>query len=530
MPRDCPPDLTVARAEAEFERLAQAGEVSSISGDSSASDDDSDGPQQQQRRQQRRAARASLGAKVVFADTAGGLFAVWRAALASPREEKEDTAWGCGSLLSAPARLRALRSSPGAWVVLLARGGHFAAVVVRMSQAPEPKHVIAHRTFHRYVVRAKQGGRQGTKDATGKSIKSAGSALRRANEQALERDIRGLLTGEWKQHVSSADLIWLAVSDTDRRILVGTGAAGDSGAPLHRDDPRLRRVPFGTRRPTLQEAQRVASLLATVDLGITPAEESDGDDTAEGRVRQEPARAAPGGGGGGGGETALHVASRAGDVAALVQLLAGGADPCVRDARGRPAAQVARNRATHHAFQRARAAAPDAWDWDAACVGPPLTPAMEAAEAERRAVADAARRQAARERQARREEEQAQAQAQAQQREERDAAALEEALKGAGTPACANESRASLRYTTHTRWRPRAPQGPAAAQPPSSGRPQTRSGRREKRGLPPQKSGWPGWASEAAGHAAGVALLALTALLLSRLQQRPQRHRARQLE
>ena len=521
------PGLTVARAEAEFERLAQAGEVSSISGDSSSSDDDSDGAQQQQQRQQRRAAKASLqpslGAKVVFADAAGGLFAVWRAALASPREEKEDTAWGCGSLLSAPARLRALRASPGAWVVMLARGGHFAAVVVRMSQAPEPKHVIAHRTFHRYVVRAKQGGRQGTKDATGKSIKSAGSALRRANEQALERDIRGLLAGEWKQHMSGADLIWLAVSDTDRRILVGTGAAGDNSAPLHRDDPRLRRVPFGTHRPTLQEAQRVASLLATVDLGITPAEESDGEDTSDGRVRQEPARAAPGGG-----ETALHVASRAGDVAALVQLLAGGADPCVRDARGRPAAQVARNRATHHVFQRARAAAPDAWDWDAACVGPPLTPAMEAAEAERRAVADAARRQAARERQARREGELAQAQAAAQQREERDAAALEDALKGAGTPVCANESHALLRYITHTRWRPRAPQGPAAAQPPSSGRPQTRSGRREKRAPPPQKGGWPGWASEVAGHAAGVAMLALTALLLSRLQQRPQRHRARQ--
>ena len=492
--------------------------MSSISGDSSSSDDDSDGPQQQQRRQQRRAARASLqpslGAKVVFADTSGGLFAVWRAALASPREEKEDTAWGCGSLLSAPARLRALRASPGAWVVMLARGGHFAALVVRMSQAPEPKHVIAHRTFHRYVVRAKQGGRQGTKDATGKSIKSAGSALRRANEQALERDIRGLLTGEWRQHVSSADLIWLAVSDTDRRILLGTGASGDSSAPLHRDDPRLRRVPFGTRRPTLQEAQRVASLLATVDLGITPAEESDGDEPGErpghGRAQAEHPRVAPGAAGSGG-ETPLHVASRAGDVATLVQLLAGGADPCARDGRGRPAAQVARNRATHHAFQRARAAAPDAWDWDAAGVGPPLTPVMEAADAERRAAVDAVRRQAARERQAKREGELAQAQAATQQREARDAAALEEALKGA-VRLPASRLYALLLALHDMTWltpggalvRPRGPQ--QRSRPARGGRrraaPGARSTCRRRREAPGRagrrrrratRRGWPSW-------------------------------------
>jgi len=386
----------------------------------------------------------------VFADASGGLFAVWRAALASPREEKEDTAWGRGSLLSAPARLRALRASAGAWLVILARGGHFAAVVVRMCDAPQPRHVVAHRTFHRYVVRAKQGGRQGTKDATGKSIKSAGSALRRANEQALERDIRGLLCGEWKMHCSSADVIWLAVSDTDRRILLGSGS-GDDGAPLQKDDARLRRVPFGTRRPTLQEAQRVASLLGSVDLGIAPAADSDGDEPLP--QRHVPREAAPAAGG----ETAMHLASRAGDVATLVQLLASGAeDPCARDARGRTPAQVARNRAVQHAFQRARAAAPEACDWDAAGVGPPLTPAMEAAASERRAAADALRRQAARERRAKQEAEQEKAEAEAVAREARDAAALEAALTGAWSMQCMCVYFCA-HITSHTRWRPRAP-------------------------------------------------------------------------
>jgi hypothetical protein len=170
----------------------------------------------------------------------------------------------------------------------------------------------------------------------------------------------------------------------------------------------------------------VASLLGSVDLGIAPAADSDGDEPLP--QRHVPREAAPAAGG----ETAMHLASRAGDVATLVQLLASGAeDPCARDARGRTPAQVARNRAVQHAFQRARAAAPEACDWDAAGVGQPLTPAMEAAASERRAAADALRRQAARERRAKQEAEQEKVEAEAVAREARDAAALEAALTGA---------------------------------------------------------------------------------------------------
>lgn len=41
--------------------------------------------------------------------------------------------------------------------------------------------------FLRYVVRAKAGGRQSTRDSTGQAPKSAGSSLRRHNEAALEK-------------------------------------------------------------------------------------------------------------------------------------------------------------------------------------------------------------------------------------------------------------------------------------------------------------------------------------------------------
>ena len=59
-----------------------------------------------------------------------------------------------------PALLE-LRADPRKWVVVLSRGGHFAAAVFNCQPAGErhskkdPPHfeVVAHKTFHRYVVR-----------------------------------------------------------------------------------------------------------------------------------------------------------------------------------------------------------------------------------------------------------------------------------------------------------------------------------------------------------------------------------------
>ena len=45
--------------------------------------------------------------------------------------------------------------------------------------------MIAHKTFHRYVVRAKRGTAQSARDAQGNAPKSAGANLRRYNEAAL---------------------------------------------------------------------------------------------------------------------------------------------------------------------------------------------------------------------------------------------------------------------------------------------------------------------------------------------------------
>ena len=46
--------------------------------------------------------------------------------------------------------------------------------------------VVVHKTFHRYVVRAKRGTVQSQHDNTGKYAKSAGACIRRSQEAAFK--------------------------------------------------------------------------------------------------------------------------------------------------------------------------------------------------------------------------------------------------------------------------------------------------------------------------------------------------------
>jgi hypothetical protein len=140
-------------------------------------------------------------------------------------------------------------------------GGHFAAMLV--SLAPEihrkqggvedrQARVIAHKTFHRYTTRRKQGGSQSASDASRGAAHSAGSSLRRYNEAALEKDIREVLS-DWKGMIDTAELLFVrATGKTNRKTLFGQY----DGQVLRQNDPRLRGFPFNTRRATQGELMR----------------------------------------------------------------------------------------------------------------------------------------------------------------------------------------------------------------------------------------------------------------------------------
>lgn len=162
------------------------------------------------------------------------------------------------------------KASPHIFMCMIG-GGHFAAMLV--SLAPEihrkqggveerQARVIAHKTFHRYTTRRKQGGSQSASDASRGAAHSAGSSLRRYNEAALEKDVRELLA-DWRQMISTADLLFVrATGKTNRRILFGQY----DGQVLRQNDSRLRGFPFSTRRATQGELMRCFKELTRVKV------------------------------------------------------------------------------------------------------------------------------------------------------------------------------------------------------------------------------------------------------------------------
>jgi len=142
------------------------------------------------------------------------------------------------------------------WAVIMLGGGHFAAAIFK---GPD---LLCHKTFHSYTVRAKQGGSQSSKDnkSGGSHPKSAGAALRRYNEAAFTEHVHSILTS-WTDELNRCNLIFCRAASSNHTILFG-----GKTAVFDKTDPRLRSIPFPTRRATLKEVKRVWLGLATIDI------------------------------------------------------------------------------------------------------------------------------------------------------------------------------------------------------------------------------------------------------------------------
>lgn len=320
-------------------------------------------------------------------------------------------------------------------------GGHFAAMVVSLvprvgknsAGAEERKaNVLAHKTFHRYTTRRKQGGAQSSNDAAKGAAHSAGSSLRRYNEAALTNEVRELLN-EWRSMIDSAELIFIrATGNTNRRTVYGPYER----QVLHSNDPRIRGFPFNTRRATqaelmrafveitrvkvsevdeaalaaaaIAEAERVAKATPTSQSSDKPIEPKISDEEAaallhttqlQSLIRRSKAPAvlsylsnnslspdflfqstntkqhhhA---------STPLHLAASTNSPAVVHSLLTkANANPTLLNGEGKPAFALAGDRATRDIFRVARRElGEERWDWTAAQV----PPALSRSEAEER--------------------------------------------------------------------------------------------------------------------------------------------------
>ena len=163
-------------------------------------------------------------------------------------------------------------------------GGHFAAMVVSVvpNVVKSPRgiiqrraNVIAHKSFHRYTTRRKQGGAQSANDSAKGAAHSAGASIRRHNEAALMNEIRELLSN-WKDLIENSELLFIrATGSSNSKILFGPY----DGQILHRNDSRLRTFPFNTRRANQTELLR--SFVELSRVKVMDAKELDVDKEEE---------------------------------------------------------------------------------------------------------------------------------------------------------------------------------------------------------------------------------------------------------
>lgn len=320
-------------------------------------------------------------------------------------------------------------------------GGHFAAMVVSLAPrkgshtVPMNREatVLAHKTFHRYTTRRKQGGAQSANDSSKGTAHSAGSGLRRANEMALVEEVRALLQ-DWKALLDTSDLLFIrATGTTNRRTLFGPY----DGQVLRPNDPRIRGFPFNTKRATQKELMRSFIELTRLKVReIVPVDEtkpqapppkaaaapkpakpalSEEEETAllhtsqiQAMIRRSKLPAlltylktnglsaefrfqppeqnhhAP---------SPLHLAaSHNAGVLVTGLLCKAGADPTVQSKEGKTPFELAGDRSTRDAFRVSRSELGAKWDWDAARVPSPLTKA-EAEQREERESKEAESRE-----------------------------------------------------------------------------------------------------------------------------------------
>ncbi|PKI85944.1 hypothetical protein MVES_000574 [Malassezia vespertilionis] len=184
------------------------------------------------------------------------------------------------------------------WTFIMQGGGHFAAAVVALNiYSPQRSErarakgsrvergivVLAHKTFHRYTTRRKQGGAQSAQDASGKHAKSAGANLRRYGEAQLRHDIHSLLGRPgWRALIAKSEQVWVRTS-----MRAANGVLwhwpGSQTSPLDAPyrDRKLSHIPIPTKRPTLGEIMRCFFELTRVKVAHLTPEQLAAQDDAE---------------------------------------------------------------------------------------------------------------------------------------------------------------------------------------------------------------------------------------------------------
>jgi len=124
--------------------------------------------------------------------------------------------------------------------IILCHGGRFAGGIFNSNGV-----CSVHKVVSKYVVRRKQGGRQGSLD---RNFRSAGSAIRYDQEEKLFSEIGSILRS-W-DFSACTHIFVFAPGVLNEKAVYQKGA-------LRKGDPRIKSILIPTRRPTFAEVKRV---------------------------------------------------------------------------------------------------------------------------------------------------------------------------------------------------------------------------------------------------------------------------------
>ncbi|XP_076028896.1 tRNA endonuclease ANKZF1-like isoform X3 [Oratosquilla oratoria] len=186
--------------------------------------------------------------QIYFVNTDGIVFSLFRCLLTGKKREMSSEEEVIQHAMAVPYKCY--------WSILLIGGGHFAGAVIKGEE------ILAHKTFHSYTVRAKQGGSQSSKDNKNGNthFNSAGSSLRRYNEQSFMQHVQEVLQS-WQGHFNQSHIIMLRATNRNRKVIFG-----GPDPPLKADDLRIRTIPFSTKKPTFKEVRRVHTVLSEITV------------------------------------------------------------------------------------------------------------------------------------------------------------------------------------------------------------------------------------------------------------------------
>ncbi|XP_039752854.1 ankyrin repeat and zinc finger domain-containing protein 1-like [Pararge aegeria] len=195
-------------------------------------------------------AAATRHCKAFFTNYKGKVFCVYRCIL---HHKKEELSTDGGDAWVERCQRLAIGGYQR-WAILMVSGGHFAGAIFS-GGVP-----VVHKTHHSYVTRRGQGQAQVNRDQHGNAPRSSGASLRRYNQAQFLQHVQDIMAS-WIEDLRGCYLILYRASGS-----LNQSALFGKNSPLTREDPRVRALPFPTRKPTYKEVKRVHETVASVEV------------------------------------------------------------------------------------------------------------------------------------------------------------------------------------------------------------------------------------------------------------------------